>query len=96
MRESNRFTLVYESGSTKTTKEFNAYTTDVIFDNFEDFLRGCGFVIDGHIDICNGVCVTTDSDETGDVVIDWTVNQIDKLNEQPIITDGQDSSILNS
>jgi len=29
----------------------NAVHLHDILENFEDFLRGCGFVIDGHIDV---------------------------------------------
>ena len=39
-----------EQGNAKTSTEFEAhYLTDVVA-NFEDFLRGCGFGFDGHLD----------------------------------------------
>lgn len=72
----SRFTLIHESGSTKTTKEFNAYSTDAIFDNFAEFLRGCGFEIKGTIDILEDGLYNYDIGD--DVGLDWTSNQIIK------------------
>lgn len=76
----SRFTFTHESGSTKTTKEFNAYSTDVVFDNFAEFLRGCGFEIKGTIGILEDAFYSSD-----DVGLDWTTNQILKtsLSEEP-------------
>jgi hypothetical protein len=31
--------------------EFQAMTLPVVLSHFEDFLKGCGFIIDGHLDI---------------------------------------------
>jgi hypothetical protein len=31
--------------------EFQAMTLPVVLSHFEDFLRGCGFVFDGHLTI---------------------------------------------
>jgi hypothetical protein len=40
-----------EDNQTNTTMEFKAIMLHEIVANFEDFLRGCGFIIDGHLDI---------------------------------------------
>lgn len=86
--KTNRFTLMHEAGSTKTTKEFNAFTTDVIFDNFADFLRGCGFMIEGTIDVCTDVNVKVPTGVEADIVMDWTTEQLlkEKYN-QPILNE---------
>jgi hypothetical protein len=34
--------------------EFKAVVLDEIVANFEDFLRGCGFDFDGHLDFVEG------------------------------------------
>lgn len=39
-----------EQTQAKVFIEFEAHTLPEIFANFEDFLRGCGFRFDGHLD----------------------------------------------
>jgi len=50
-----KFTFINEEssyvGNCKTTTEFSAVNIDDILERFEDFLRGAGFVFDGHLEI---------------------------------------------
>ena len=50
-----KFTFINEEssyvGNCKTTTEFSAVHIDEILARFEDFLRGAGFVFDGHLEI---------------------------------------------
>ena len=39
-----------EEGQANFGMEFKTLTLPDIVANFEDFLRGCGFIIDGHLD----------------------------------------------
>ena len=39
-----------EDNQTNTTTEFESIELGEIVVNFEDFLRGCGFVFKGHLD----------------------------------------------
>jgi len=41
---------VYEENQVNVGMEFKAVVLDEIVANFEDFLRGCGFVFKGHLD----------------------------------------------
>ena len=41
---------VYEENQVNVGMEFKAVRLDEIVANFEDFLRGCGFVLEGHLD----------------------------------------------
>jgi len=41
---------VYEDNQANVGMEFKAVMLDEIVANFEDFLRGCGFVFKGHLD----------------------------------------------
>ena len=41
---------VYEDNQANVEMEFKAVMLDEIVANFEDFLRGCGFIIEGHLD----------------------------------------------
>jgi len=41
---------VYEENQVNVGMEFKAVRLDEIVANFEDFLKGCGFVIEGHLD----------------------------------------------
>jgi hypothetical protein len=41
---------VYEENQVNVGMEFKAVVLDEIVANFEDFLRGCGFVLEGHLD----------------------------------------------
>ena len=44
--------LVFGSGTeTERTVTFNAHQLDTILEEFELFLKGCGFEFDGHLDI---------------------------------------------
>lgn len=44
--------LIYGSGTeTERTVSFNAHELSVVLEEFELFLKGCGFSFDGHIDI---------------------------------------------
>jgi hypothetical protein len=56
----NKYTFICDEGpgiiksygpDTKATLEFKAADLDSILDHFEMFLRGCGFTIDGNLDI---------------------------------------------
>ena len=50
-----KFTFINEEssyvGNCKTTTEFSAAHIDEVLTRFEDFLRGAGFVFDGHLEI---------------------------------------------
>jgi hypothetical protein len=57
--------LILGSGTeTERTVTFNAHQLDTVLEEFELFLKGCGFVFDGHLDIiseedaqpCTGNC----------------------------------------
>ena len=39
---------------TKTTLEFEAETIDIVLLQFKQFLQGCGYVVDGEIEIYGG------------------------------------------
>lgn len=67
----NEFTFVNETDRTKTTKQFDGVDLNTVLVNFEDFLRGCGFVIDGHIDIVNDDDIQIEGGG-----LDWTSNEI--------------------
>jgi hypothetical protein len=41
----------FENNQSKTFVECNAIELAEIVSHFEDFLRGCGFIIDGHFEI---------------------------------------------
>jgi len=41
---------VYEDNQANVEMEFKAVMLDEIVANFEDFLRGCGFIIEGQLD----------------------------------------------
>ena len=51
----SKFTFIREESdyynNSKSTTEFSAIALDNIIQEFEMFLRGCGFVLDGHLDI---------------------------------------------
>jgi hypothetical protein len=51
-----------ESITTKRTFEFDAVHLEGIIGEFETFLRGCGFNINGYIDVCE--YPTTESSKT--------------------------------
>ena len=50
-----KFTFINEEssyvGNCKTTTEFSAVHIDDVLERFEDFLKGAGFVFDGHLEI---------------------------------------------
>ena len=63
----SKFTFINEKssyiGNCKTTTEFSAAHIDEVLARFEDFLKGAGFVFDGHLDFveeethgCGGNC----------------------------------------
>jgi hypothetical protein len=41
---------VFEDNQSNVGMEFKAVELDEIVAHFEDFLKGCGFIIDGHLD----------------------------------------------
>jgi len=45
---------VYEENQVNVGMEFKAVRLDEILANFEDFLKGCGFVFEGHLDFVVG------------------------------------------
>ena len=51
----SKFTFINEEssciGNCKTTAEFSAAHIDEVLTRFEDFLKGAGFVFDGHLEI---------------------------------------------
>lgn len=50
-----KFTFINEEssyiGNGKTTSEFSAAHIDDVLSRFEDFLRGAGFIFDGHLEL---------------------------------------------
>jgi hypothetical protein len=67
----NEFTFTSEQDDVRTTKQFEGHNLEVILENFEDFLRGCGFVFSGHIDIV----------EDGGPGLGWTASEIMKYSD---------------
>ena len=54
----SKFTFKFEeqtvdTGNKSTTIEFNAISLNTILNEFTDFLKGCGYRIDGYVDIVN-------------------------------------------
>lgn len=54
----SKFTFKFEeqtisTGNKQTTVEFNALSLNTILNEVTDFLRGCGYQIDGYVDIVN-------------------------------------------
>jgi len=45
---------VYEDNQVNVGMEFKAVMLDEIVANFEDFLKGCGFVFEGHLEFVKG------------------------------------------
>jgi hypothetical protein len=43
-----------ENNQSNVSMEFNAIELLEIVSHFEDFLRGCGFIINGHLDFVEG------------------------------------------
>lgn len=41
----------FENNQSNVGMEFHALELPDILSHFEDFLRGCGFIIDGHLDV---------------------------------------------
>ena len=56
-----------ESITTKRTFEFDASHLDGVIGEFETFLRGCGFNINGYIDVVQVITDTKSSDEEDDL-----------------------------
>lgn len=55
--------------STITYQSNREYLGDILED-IRDFLRGCGFAVDGEIDIVNDECYTKDGEPTYDSILD--------------------------
>ena len=59
----SKFTFINEEssyvGNCKTTTEFSAAHIDEVLTRFEDFLKGAGFVFDGHLEIIQDDVVET-------------------------------------
>jgi hypothetical protein len=53
------------------------FLDDVIMD-FQDFLKGCGFVFDGELQIFKDDFEEAPTEEFGHGVMDWTVNELTK------------------
>ena len=47
----SKFTFTHTLDDLKITHEFEAIHVNKVVENFEDFLRGCGFVFDGNLEI---------------------------------------------
>jgi len=49
----NKFTYIYENqfNNNKLTFESTSDSRDQILTEFADFLRGCGFIVDGYLDV---------------------------------------------
>jgi hypothetical protein len=76
----NKFTFIHESYGTKITYETDDYTLNALLENFEDFLKGCGFVFDGNIDIVkDDYSDCCDDENTNSNSFEWTVNQIRRV-----------------
>lgn len=77
------------SAQTKRTVEFNADVLDDIVFEFEQFLRGCGFYFDGHLELVEEESYKEDpwiadvgdkptEEELSHDVMGWTVNELTK------------------
>jgi DNA gyrase/topoisomerase IV subunit B len=69
-----KFTFTSEFDTLKQTLEFRADTLDEILQNFEYFLRGCGFYFNGHLDFIDEDSVKPDTEEDELNFNDWNVN----------------------
>jgi len=47
----SKFTFTHTLDDLKITHEFEAIQINKVVENFEDFLRGCGYVFDGNLEI---------------------------------------------
>ena len=56
------FPTLHSSVLTKRTVEFESDTLDSVIQEFEMFLRGCGYYFDGNLEIVND-----DEENTGDI-----------------------------
>ena len=61
----SKFTFKFEEqtvsvGNKQTTVEFNALSLNTILNEFTDFLKGCGYHIDGYVDIVKPTGVVSD------------------------------------
>ena len=62
----SKFTFKFEEqtvsvGNKQTTVEFNALSLNTILNEFTDFLKGCGYHIDGYVDIVKPTGVVSDN-----------------------------------
>ena len=65
-------------GPVLTLETERLFLDDVIAD-FQDFLKGCGFIFDGELQIYKeDFDVAPEEEEFGHDVMDWTVNQLTK------------------
>lgn len=84
-----------ESLSNRITVETENVFIDEVIEDFEDFLRGCGFKFDGKLEIvpqeeksCGGDCGSCGcGDNTGENVMNWTVDQLSKTITKESIED---------
>ena len=61
----SKFTFKFEEqtvsvGNKQTTVEFNALSLNTILNEFTDFLKGCGYRIDGYVDVVKPTGITSD------------------------------------
>jgi hypothetical protein len=70
--KTHNFTLKYDSsdGNTSLEMNFDALQLQDVFDSFRNFLQGCGYVIDGYIDVMPWD--TTDIDTSHNAQFDFT------------------------
>ena len=68
------FTQVDDYTPSQTTQEFTADSLDVVLNQFEMFLRGCGFVINGTLDVV--------PEEEYNSIVDYDQPSFDELEQQ--------------
>lgn len=61
----SKFTFKFEeqtvsTGNKQTTVEFNALSLNTILNEFTDFLKGCGYHIDGYVDVVKPTGIVSD------------------------------------
>jgi len=60
----SKFTFIHESGETKLEMSFEAESYADVLEEFTHFLRGCGFFIDGDLEIVGEDEYITDKPES--------------------------------
>ena len=68
------FTQVDDYTPSQTTQEFTADSVGVVLSQFEMFLRGCGFVINGTLDVV--------PEEEYNSIVDYDQPSFDELEQQ--------------